>query len=406
MFNKFYPNSTLTREDFEYYFPNEPALAANEYIVMHIDDEGELPRSYFTDMRKYKNIARYDKGNDGLWPLHFVEHEKQIPANAGIATYYDAMNDDKIQVINVTGKAGTGKTYQAIVHAIKEVKAGRYTQIILIPSKSAKNPLGALPGNKEQKMEPLEKTAKGAIRSFLASTEEFKEKRKLLYKFGDTDDNTSTSRTEENNGREKGNRENGNNNRNNRGSRRTYGSFTGSFDDLDDNYGYDDVSPEDYGDDGHSKKKKKKDKTFYPGKQEKNANDGGFKKMTYREALEKQVEYIYSRYFVCIPYEEAQGDSYEDSIIIDEAQRIKIDDADTLLSRPAKHSKLFIMGDVSQIHDSSPEKVLNNALCYSRYLFGDWEGCANIHLVENMRSDIAEVMTRNRDKIRHLLGID
>ncbi len=399
MFKKFYYEDKLTREDFEKYLPGEPTLVANEYIIMNLEDERDFPRGYFTDGIEFKNVMRYHSKNDTLYPLRFIKHEGKTPANAGIATYYDAMNDDKIKVINVTGKAGTGKTYQAIIHAIKEVKAGRFVQVVLIPSKSAKNPLGALPGNKEQKMEPLVAIAKGAIRSYLASTPEFRRKRELLLKHGDVEEDERME--DEDNGRDK-NRKDSRNNRGYRESRRTRGDFTGSFDDLD--YGYNDVSPEDFRDEGHSKKKK--NKTFYPGKNEKAKGDGEEAKITYREALEHQVNYIYSRYFVCIPYEEAQGDSFEDSIIIiDEAQRIKVDDADTLLSRPAKNSKLFVLGDISQIHDSSPEKQLNNALFYSRMLFGDWDGCANIYLTENMRSDIAEVMTRNRDKVRRMMGL-
>lgn len=402
-FEKFYNcrNDGLDAKEFERYFPHEPALVANEYIIMHVADERDLPRGYFFDNNKFKNIARFHKKNGKLCPLRFVKHEGEVPANAGIATYYDAMNDDKVQVVNVTGKAGTGKTYNAILHAIKEVRAGRKVRIILIPTKSAKNPLGALPGNKEQKMEPLVAIAKGAIRSYLANTPEFRRKRELLLKYGDVEDDERMEGEE--NGREKNHNRNG---RSDRGSRRTRGNFTGSFDDLDDAYGYGGISPEDFGDEGHSKKKK--NKTYYPGKSEKAKFNGGDepKKMTYSEALEHQVNYFYSRYFVCIPYEEAQGDTYEDSIIIiDEAQRAKTDDGDTLLSRPAKGSKLFVMGDISQIQDSTPEKQLNNALIYSRMLFGDWDGCANVHLTENMRSDIAEVMTRNRDKVRRMMGI-
>jgi predicted ribonuclease YlaK len=394
MFKKFYHEDKLTREDFEAYLPDEPPLVANEYIIMNLEDERDLPRGYFTDGIQFKNIARYNKKNDTLYPMRFHKHEGITPANPGIATYYDAMNDDKIQVVNVTGLAGTGKTYQAIVHAIKEVRAGHYIQVVLIPSKSAKNPLGALPGNKEQKMEPLVAIAKGAIRSYLASTPEFSRKRELLLKHGDVEDDSEDEIETKGKSRK-------DNNIHNRENRRTRGSYTGSFEDLD--YEYDGMTVKDYGDEGHSKKKK--NKTFYPSKSDKkNAEEST--KMTYRAALEDRVNYIYSRYFVCIPYEEAQGDSFEDSIvIIDEAQRIKVDDADTLLSRPAKRSKMFVMGDISQIHDSTPEKQLSNALIYSRMLFGDWEGCANVYLTDNMRSDIAEVMTRNRDKVRRMMGI-
>ena len=398
MFRKFYHEDKLTRADFEAYFPNEPALVANEYIIMNLEDERDYPRGYFADGIQFKNIARYHKKNDTLYPMRFHTHEGITPANPGIATYYDAMNDDKVKVVNVTGLAGTGKTYQIIVHAIKEVKAGHFIQVVLIPSKSAKNPLGALPGNKEQKMEPLVAIAKGAIRSYLASTPEFRQKREILQKHGDVENDDSRGEEEEVS-KGKNRKDGGVRNRENR---RTRGNYTGSFEDLDREFG--DIRAEDFGGESHSKKKR--NKTFYPGKSNKSDKSEGQQKTTYRAALEERVNYLYSRYFVCVPYEEAQGDSFEDSIIIiDEAQRIKVDDADTLLSRPAKNSKLFVLGDVSQIHDSSPEKQFSNALIYSRMLFGDWDGCANIYLTENMRSDIAEVMTRNRDNIRRMMGI-
>ena len=395
MFRKFYYEDKLTREDFEKFLPNEPALIANEYIIMNLEDERDFPRGYFTDGIQFKNIARYHKKNDTLYPMRFHRHEGIEPINPGIATYYDAMNDDKIKVINVTGKAGTGKTRQPIVHAIMAVKAGQFTQVVLIPSKSAKNPLGALPGNKEQKMEPLVAIAKGAIRSYLASTPEFRRKRELLLKHGDVDEDDKLE--EESLNSEKDCKKNNDRSRKNR---RTHGNYTGSFEDLD--YEFDNISPEDYEEEECSSKKKK-NKTFYPPKSDK--KNEGLSVAAYRRALEERVNYIYSRHFICVPYEEVQGDSFEDSIIIvDEAQRIKVDDADTVLSRPAKNSKLFVIGDISQIHDSSPEKQFSNALVYSRMLFGDWEGCANIHLTENLRSDIADIMTKNRDNVRRLMG--
>ena len=127
--------------------------------------------------------------------------------------------------------------------------------------------------------------------------------------------------------------------------------------------------------------------------------------MTYQEFLKKQVDYIYNRYFESYPYEQVQGRSFQDAIIIlDEAQRIQIDDADTLISRPGKGSKIIVLGDINQIHDSSPEKQFKNGLNYSQMLFFDWTGCANIHLTENMRSDIARVMTKNRRKVRRRMG--
>ena len=401
MFAQFYREEELSREEFEEYLPNETPLIANEYIVMKPENDA-YPRGYFAsgNASQMKNIARYHKENDTLYPLRFLKREGRDAPNTGIATYFDALNDDNIQVINVTGDAGTGKTYQAIMYAIRTLKAGKYTRAVLIPSRPAKNPLGALPGDQNQKMEHLIASAKDAIRSYLASTPEFIEKREELRRYGDNDNDTVTDETEDVRGVAYNKKSKKHDNHSHRNSRRTLGAFTGSYDDLD--FGTNDLAPEDFGDGGHSRKKK--DKTYYPSKADKKGNNGEGK-MTYNELLNKRTNYLFYRYFISMPYEDAQGHSFEDSIIIlDEAQRIMIDDADTLLSRPAKDSKLIVCGDISQIHESSAEKQFNNGLNYSQMLFMDWEGCANIYLTKNLRGDIAHVMTKNRRRVRRMMG--
>lgn len=393
MFEKFFHEERLTREEFEAFMPNEMPLVANEYIIM--EPENDLyPRSYFTVGIPFVNVARYHKENRMLYPLRFMKHEGRQPANAGIACYYDALNDDKIQIVNVTGAAGTGKTYQAITHAIRSVKAGYYRRIIVIPSMSSKNQLGALPGNEAQKMEPMVAFCKDAIESYLANTPEFQKKREHLRRFGDVE---HIEDDEEEIHEKPRKRKNGDA----RTIKRTRGDYTGSFEDFD--YGDNDYMVDDY-DDYHTRKKESK--AFYPGKAEKKKpQENGEGKMTYDQLLEKQVNYIYERYFRSFPYEQVQGRSFEDAIIIlDEFQRVMIDDADTLITRPAKNSKLIICGDIDQIHESSPEKQFKNGLNYARMLFFDWEGCANIHLTDNLRGDITHVMTKNRRKVRRRMG--
>ncbi|MBQ3436629.1 PhoH family protein [Candidatus Saccharibacteria bacterium] len=394
MFAKYFHEERLTREEFEAYMPNEMPLVANEYIIMEPENDA-YPRSYFTVGIPFVNVARYHKENQMLYPLRFMKHEGRHPVNAEIACYYDALNDDKIQIVNVTGAAGTGKTYQAITHAIKSVKAGQFRRIIIIPSMSSKNQLGALPGDEAHKMEPMVAFCKDAIESYLASTPEFQKKREQLRRYGDVE---HIDEDDEDTVREKPcKRKNGEN----RQTRRTRGDYTGSFEDFD--YGDNDYIVDDYDEYHH---KKKESKAYYPSKSEKKkAQENGESKSTYDQLLEKQVNYIYERYFKSFPYEQVQGRSFEDAIIIlDEFQRVLIDDADTLITRPAKNSKLIICGDINQIHESSPEKQFKNGLNYARMLFFDWEGCANIHLTENMRGDITHVMTKNRRKVRRRMG--
>lgn len=393
MFEKFFHEEKLTKEEFEAFMPYEMPLVANEYIIMEPEDD-IYPRSYFTIGIPFVNIARYHKENETLYPLRFMKHEGVTPANAGIACYYDALNDDKIRIINVTGAAGTGKTYQAITHAIKSVQKGLYRRIIIIPSMSSKNLLGALPGDETQKMEPMVAFCKDVIESYLASTPEFQKKRDQLRKFGDSDDQNDQNSEKHSRSAKRKNGES-------RQSKRTKGDYTGSFEDFD--FGDNDYMIEEY--DTYTSRKKES-KTFYASqKNEQKVYEEDAKKTSYNQLLEKQVNYIYERFFKSYPYEQVQGRSFEDAIIIlDEFQRIEIDDADTLITRPAKNSKLIICGDINQIHDSSPEKQFKNGLSYAQMLFFDWEGCANIHLTDNLRGDITHVMAKNRRKVRRRMG--
>lgn len=353
MFAKFYHEEKLTREEFETYLPSEEALVANEYIVM--TPEGDVyPRGYFADDATFENIARYHKENDLLLPLRHIRKEGRVPPNSGIATYYDAMNDDKIDVIVVTGKAGTGKTFQIVSHAIRALRNGQFAKVILIVSSD--NGVGYLPGNQKKKLEPMVAFCKDAICSYLAQTPEFRKKRELLRKFGDIDEvSGDDERSYEDNGK-----------------RRSKKSRAGSK--HDDSLVLTDKLP-----------------------------SGSHK--TYYEFLEEQTDYIYDRYFEAIPFKQAQGRSFEDAIVVvDEAQRIIIDEMETFITRRARNSLLVVCGDVNQIKYNSPEKRLKNGLIFTRKIYYDWEGCANIHLTDNMRHEAADVANRNYDKVIEELG--
>jgi phosphate starvation-inducible PhoH-like protein len=58
-------------------------------------------------------------------------------------------------ILFATGPAGTGKTYLAVVHAIKELRAGNIKKIVITrPNVGAGDELGHLPGNLIEKMAP------------------------------------------------------------------------------------------------------------------------------------------------------------------------------------------------------------------------------------------------------------
>ena len=362
MFERFWQEDGLSRKVFEEYMPSEAPLVANEYIVMTPEND-EYPRGYFAADVTFGNVARYHKEKKKFYPLRFAKYEKVVPPNAGIATYYDAMNDDSISVIVVTGKAGTGKTYQIVRHSIKAVGEGKYSRVVLIVNPD--NGVGYLPGSQEKKLEPMIAFCKDAIRSYLAGTPEFKKKREALRRYGDTDDDAREDSPEE--------------------------KLTKKYQVL-----IDEILDE------RIEKKRRRAEKMERKAVEKKLGGG---RKTYSELLDEQVDYLYERYFTAIPYKQAQGRTFEDAIIIvDEAQRIIIDEMETFITRLGKNSLLVVCGDVNQIKYNSPEKRIKNGLIFTRRIYFDWEGCANIHLTDNMRHEAADIANRNYEKVIEEVG--
>lgn len=99
-------------------------------------------------------LARYVTA-DGI--VRKVTKEKNFgiePRNAEQAFAFDLLNDDRVKLLAITGKAGTGKTLLALAGALKQ--HGMYKQILLarpIVSLSNKD-LGFLPGDEKQKISP------------------------------------------------------------------------------------------------------------------------------------------------------------------------------------------------------------------------------------------------------------
>lgn len=370
MFAQFYTEERLTREEFEALMPYEAPLVANEYIVMTPEDD-IYPRGYLPG--EFANVARYHKDAEALYPMRFMKKENVSAPNTGIATYYDAMNDYSVSVIVVTGKAGTGKTFQIIRHSIEAMRKGIYSRAVLIVNPD--NGVGYLPGSQEKKLEPMIAFCKDAIRSYLAETPEFKKRREVLRKHGDVDDvaedyNTKSAKlvTKE--------------------MAKARKKCKLAIDEFDDEF-YGEVLEKAY-----EKKRRRAEKSA-----------GAGSRKTYAQLLDEQVDYLYEQYFTAIPYKQAQGRTFEDAIVIvDEAQRIIIDEMETFITRPGKNSLLVVCGDVNQIKYNSPEKRIKNGLIFTRRIYYDWEGCANIHLTDNMRNEAADIANRNYEKVIEEIG--
>ena len=89
----------------------------------------------------------------------YVVHRKTrveiIPRNEVQEEYYRYLNDNSKKIVFAVGPAGTGKTLLATLQAIKELKDGNISKIIITrPAVEADEKHGFLPGDLNKKMEP------------------------------------------------------------------------------------------------------------------------------------------------------------------------------------------------------------------------------------------------------------
>ena len=117
------------------------ALKPNEFFILR---NGKLSA-----------LARYDAMADRLRHVEKVNAYGIVPRNAEQIFALDALLDDRIQLVTISGKAGTGKTLLALAAALERRSA--YRQIFMarpIVPLSNKD-IGFLPGDIRSKLDPF-----------------------------------------------------------------------------------------------------------------------------------------------------------------------------------------------------------------------------------------------------------
>jgi PhoH-like ATPase len=131
-----------------YEFPStdlsvEREFLPNEYIILRGDKKSALA-VYDEELKLIKHVDK-------------VSAAGIIPRNAEQTYALDAILNDKIRLVSLTGKAGTGKTLLALAGALKRKK--NYRQILMarpIVALSNKD-IGFLPGDIQSKLDPYMK---------------------------------------------------------------------------------------------------------------------------------------------------------------------------------------------------------------------------------------------------------
>ena len=105
-----------------------------------------------------KSALCIKKGND----LNLLESAKEIKNKTGIEPKnkeqifaLHLLKSDSIPLVSLTGIPGSGKTYLALITALKFIEQGRYNRIIFTrPIQTVGKDLGFLPGDLNEKMAP------------------------------------------------------------------------------------------------------------------------------------------------------------------------------------------------------------------------------------------------------------
>ncbi len=149
MFELVVPAAKLTefRNNGELMLPaNGPKRAPNEYCTLTSD--GEPKRTM---------LSRVDVTGKKVVPLHDCQNIWGIkPRNKEQHFALDALLDERIKLVTLMGKAGTGKTLLALAAGLKRTVTDREFRRLVVarPTISMGKELGFLPGSLEEKLGP------------------------------------------------------------------------------------------------------------------------------------------------------------------------------------------------------------------------------------------------------------
>jgi PhoH-like ATPase len=140
LIDKLYAVGALETSDFD------EAFKPNIYIQLNAP---ETRQSALAKFDPFEGVIRpVDRMSRDTWGLMPLNREQKLAL--------DALNDPRIKLVTLLGKAGTGKTLLAIAAGLHAVTEAREAQKLLVarPVLSMGKDLGYLPGTLEEKLNP------------------------------------------------------------------------------------------------------------------------------------------------------------------------------------------------------------------------------------------------------------
>ena len=355
----------ITLEEWEERMPNEPLLTPNEFIEFSCKDGSDY-EDVNCSKGKFWNIGRLDVSGDEDKIVHLNNYlsSKQKPflkaKTPGNDMYLDSIYNKNIDMILVSGCAGTGKTFIAAIEGMKQVQRGEYDIVSVIASEvHGDDGVGTLPGDLEEKMSIKSANIINALLNY-----------HKIYNDGPCDSSTLVDQQHE---------------------EVTHQSYIHGK-----NWIYED-------DDEYTMIDKKE--TFTCRTSKKSRHEGkdrckdkysekssSLQPRVRQQLLEDKANLSYQKSFRSIPIFYIKGKSFQnDFIIVDEAQDMTNEQMLSAMTRIGEGSKMIFTGDESQPHPyAKGVNKYHNGILYARRALKGIPRAAQIFMDENdiVRSSI------------------
>ena len=352
-------------EEWEERMPDEPTLTPNEFIEFSCEDSID-DEIYGKSKGEFWNIGRLDINGDEDKIVHLNNYlsSKQKPflkaKTPGQAMYLDSIYNKNIDMILVSGCAGTGKTFIAAIEGMKRVQKGNYDIVSVVASEvRGDDGVGTLPGDLEDKMSIKSANIINALLNY----------HKI---YNDDPCNSSTLIDQQH-------------------EEVTHQSYIhGKNWIYEDDDEYTMIDKKETFTCRTSKKRKHEEKNRSKNKYSENLSAP--QPRVKQQLLENKANLSYQKSFRSIPIFYIKGKSFQnDFIIVDEAQDMTNEQMLSAMTRIGEGSKMIFTGDESQPHPyAKGVNKYHNGILYARRALKDIPRAAQIPMDENdiVRSSI------------------
>lgn len=352
-------------EEWEERMPDEPTLVPNEFIEFSCEDSID-DEIYGKSKGEFWNIGRLDVSGDEDKIVHLNNYlnSKQKPflkaKTPGQAMYLDSIYNKNIDMILVSGCAGTGKTFIAAIEGMKQVQKGDYDIVSVVASEvRGDDGVGTLPGDLEEKMSIKSANIINALLNY-----------HKIYNDDPCNNSTLIDQSHE---------------------EITHQSYVhGKNWIYEDDDEYTMIDKKETFTCRTSKKRKHEDKNKSKNKYSENLSAS--QPRIKQQLLEDKANLSYQKSFRSIPIFYIKGKSFQnDFIIVDEAQDMTNEQMLSAMTRIGEGSKMIFTGDESQPHPyAKGVNKYHNGILYARRALRGIPRAAQVFMDENdiVRSSI------------------